>query len=66
MPRWKAQDNAWKGAQFVHTLSHIFWRPKNGDWMTDLLHWWNKYVPVLLTLSLLTDVLQRNLRQYLG
>ncbi|RDX42103.1 hypothetical protein OH76DRAFT_1302793, partial [Lentinus brumalis] len=44
MPRWKAQDNAWKGPEFVNTLSHIFCRPTNQQWASDLLAWWNKYV----------------------
>ncbi|KAI0691346.1 hypothetical protein C8T65DRAFT_587253, partial [Cerioporus squamosus] len=44
MLRWKTKDNAWKGPEFVNTLCHIFCRPKNAQWMTDLLAWWNRYV----------------------
>ncbi|KAI0690295.1 hypothetical protein C8T65DRAFT_588054, partial [Cerioporus squamosus] len=47
MPRWKAQDGAWKGANFVNTLLHIFCRPVNHLWREDLLGWWNKYVPFI-------------------
>ncbi len=61
MPRWKAQDNAWKGPAFANTLSHVFCRPQNAQWAADLLGWWNKCVPTRLTLSVLTRSVSRQI-----